>query len=58
MGCEVSHHRQVLADELAPGDSIFRASAGDSESHLHYQRRRIAEHVAAGSYQGSQLIPE
>ena len=47
-----------LAEQLAARDSVLRASAGDSESHLHYQRRRVAEYVSAQGDQSPGLVPK
>ena len=52
MRCEVCDDRQVLADELVPGDSVLCTSTGDSPRDLYNKRRRVGEYVAAESDQG------
>src|SRR5256884_8886906 len=58
VGREVSHDCEVLARQLAPSHSVLRAPTGDSESDLHDQRDRVAEHVAAQSDQSARLVSQ
>ena len=45
-----------LAQQLDSSDSVLRAPARDPENHLHDQRHRVAEHVAAQSDESGRLV--
>src|SRR6202522_2857746 len=56
MGPGLSNHRADVAPELGAPDAVLRLSGGHSQSDLHDQRHRVAEHVATQSDQNSWII--
>jgi len=51
-------HRAELVAQLEPHHPVLRLPAGDPAHHLHHQRHRVGEHVAAQNHQEPRLIPE